>query len=281
MASVAGRGSILVWTSDFRTARRLTRALGERGLRSVWAASLPEAIASVDREFPRAVACTLTGHGPSLIDLETLAAYQLLGHSFVALSPPPFWALTDRPAKYAPQIESLGLDIELVSAPSGATVLAERMAASFGEERLLPVSARDEGALILMEKRAEASYLARYFGARGLQARAAEGEREALESIRFRPPGMLVCEDFTLRTDEGSALWGWIENRGQPLPVVLVTGDREWIAHASPHAIPRSVISILGRPVSARALEAVMRRLLRVAHGTRVKLDEEREVTVP
>ena len=83
---------ILVWMRDGRLAARLRTGLEAQGLASTWAASLPEAIASVDPCFPLAVAGTLEGLAPSLMDIETLLAYLSLGHQSVSLPSIPIWA---------------------------------------------------------------------------------------------------------------------------------------------------------------------------------------------
>ena len=86
------KGHVLIWMRDAMLAERLRVALAYLEYESTWAVALPEAIAVLDRSFPRAVVCTLRGQTPSLMDLETLFAYQVLGHRFITLPQVPIWA---------------------------------------------------------------------------------------------------------------------------------------------------------------------------------------------
>jgi ActR/RegA family two-component response regulator len=250
---------------EFRMAQRICRAFQQEGARAVWAASLPEAIAAMDRDFPVAVACTLLGHGPSLIDLETLVAYQVLGHPFVTLPPLPIWALTPDAGAYAREIEVLDLPVHLVPLELGPGEVLGRMSPILHEAQAACLTSRAGEVLLLMERPEEGRYLARYFSARGLEMHVAQDPPEVLARLQQRTPAVLVCEDFTLRQEAGSALWGWLARAGRTPPIILITSDPEWLTHVSLRAIPRNVISILTRPIQARALGAALRRLLRAA----------------
>ena len=266
MGDSARQGSILVWMREFRMAQRICRAFQQDGAPAVWAASLPEAIAAVDRDFPVAVACTLLGHSPSLIDLETLVAYQVLGHPFVTLPPLPVWALTADAGAYAREIEALGLPVHLIPLELGPGEVLGRMGPMLHEAQVGDLTSNRAGeVLLLMERPEEGGYLARYFSARGLDVRVAQDPPEALARLQRRTPAVLVCEDFTLRQEAGSALWGWLDRAGRTPPIILITSDPEWLTHVSLRAIPRNVITILTRPIQARALGAALRRLLRSA----------------
>lgn len=265
MTTSAGEGRILVWMRDHRMARRFRAAFAGRGAGTVWAASLPEAIAAVDRDFPAAVACTLSGHSPSLIDLETLVAYQVLGHRFVALSALPVWALTSDAPAHAREIASLDLPVRLVPAELGVAALVDSMAGFLAASRSVRRrEGRGDEVLLLSERADEGRYLARYLVARGVAARAAEDPADALALLRRGGCPIVVSEDFSLRCEEGSALWGWLSGVGEGVRVILISTEVEWLKRVSPLALPRNVVCILERPVRAQALEATLRRLLRI-----------------
>ncbi|MCK4411958.1 MAG: hypothetical protein KAY32_00305 [Candidatus Eisenbacteria sp.] len=266
-------GHILVWMRDAILADRVRSTFGEARYRTTWAAALPEAIAAVDREFPSAVACTLLGKTPSLMDLETLLAYRALGRHFASLPPLPIWALTEHAAELAREIDLLDLPVRLVPLASGAEELVRQVCAALRGERCEQCERRTDHeldsreVLLLLEKPEQARFLARYLAARGIRARVVRGPDEALGRLRRRGAGILVCGDFTLRQGAGSALWGWLERQGHRLPVLLVASDGEWLTHVSPLALPQGIVNVLAQPIQVGALEAALRRLLRLSTG--------------
>ncbi|MFH1144496.1 MAG: hypothetical protein V1774_08140 [Candidatus Eisenbacteria bacterium] len=261
----AAAGRVLVWMRDHRLARQLCAAFERRGVEAVWAAALPEAIAALDREFPAAIACTLTGTSPSLIDLETVVAYQALGHAAVSLSPPPVWALTDDARRYASEIGDLGLAVQLIPREIGREEVVARVMDHVQGAGRPAIPGEGPVPVILFERPAEAAFLARHLCARGVWARSAETPVIALAALAQRSPALLVCEDYTLRRGAGTELWGWLAGPGRDTRVILIGTDAEWLTHVSPLGLPHNVVCMLSKPIQARALEATLRRLLRIA----------------
>lgn len=258
-------GHILVWMRDAALADRLCRAVAHHGLTTTWAAALPEAIGSLDRHFPRAVVCTLRGKTPSLIDLETLLAYQVLGHSFICLPQVPIWALTPDPERYAGKVADLGIPIHLVPDSAGSEDLLEGMATAglLEAPRRRPAGeAEGSDLLLVLPHLEEGRYLSRYLERHGFAVTLATDPWEALGLLRRRSFRVLVSGDFAGRRDGGS-YWHEIEARWGCLPVLLLAGDEAWQAQVAPQELPRGIAGMLPRPVPAAALEACLRRLLR------------------
>ena len=51
------------------------------------------------------------------------------------------------------------------------------------------------------------------------------------------------------------------------LPVLLIATENEWLAQVSPLALPQGIVNVLAQPIQVRALEAALRRLLRLHAG--------------
>ena len=267
---------ILVWMRDSSLGGRVCRGLERRGFATTWAASLPEAIAAIDRDFPCAVACTLRGRTPPLIDLETVYAYLTLGHGFVSLPPVPIWALTSDPARYATDTEVLGMPVRLVPYDAGVEGLVgdivgalrpgpgPRSAATRPESCAEPLPV-----LLLLSQVGEATFLARYLGARHMGARVATEVEEAIAWLDRCPFGAVVAEDAG-GEPRRRVLWEKVASLASPPPIVLIASGHEWLRRASPLALPRGVACTLRKPIRAQILEACLRRLLRVAppHAT-------------
>jgi hypothetical protein len=250
---------------DASLAGRLRVAFDRCNYVTTWAAALPEAIHALDHHFPSAVACTLHGRTPSLIDLETLLAYQVLGHAFVSLPQTPVWALTRRVTEYAPGIEALRLPIQLVPEETGAEAFADEIAHALRHHatRARAASAGAPEVLLALGRADEGRYLARYLATCGITARTAAGPREALRRLRERPYQVLVSEEFNeLRA--GGSYWREIEERWRRTPVLLIVADRDRLAHLSPLALPSTTAGALCKPVAAGSLATSLRRLMRI-----------------
>ncbi len=270
MRDSAGRGHILVWMHDAALARRVRQMLKARGFATTWAAALPDAIAAVDRDFPVAVACTLQGRTPSFIDLETLHAYQALGHRVLALSPTPIWALAVNPAIHAPEIDALRMPVHLLPFDLGPEALIDEMMRSLCAGGPAAAARRGSGpeglvrheipeALLVLENAAEAAYLARYLLTRGLPARAAQNAAEAQARLCDAPVGVLVLEDGA------TTAWRALALQCHGRPILLVASDSARMARISPLAMPHAVAGTLSKPIRAQLLEACLRRLLRIS----------------
>ncbi len=267
----AGREDhVLVWIRDRDRAAHLCRTFHRSGLAADWAASLPEAIALLDRVFPRAVACTLEGNSPSFMDLETLLAYLAIGHGSVSLPPIPIWALTPDPAAHAPHVENLGIRVHLIPAEMGLEGLAAELVHCLGREAWSPVllAAGPTQVLYLSADGRVGFYLSRYLTSRGLPTLSVESLGQALELLAEQPFGALVADlrdEFSGRQFLGEAARRW------PGVPILVHGEGEgWLARLAPADLPRNLVGLLAHPVSAQAVEASLRRLLRIPPTRRV-----------
>lgn len=261
---------VLVWMRDSSLSDRLCRGLERYGFATTWAASLPEAIAAIDRDFPCAVACTLRGHTPSLMDLETVSAYLTLGHRFVSLPSVPIWAFTPDPARYSAEAEALGMPVRLVPYDAGLEGLIQdvictlRPAATADLPRLARASCAEAlPVLLVIPNAGEASFLARYLRARHMGVRVAAGLEEAVGWLGKCPFGAVVAEDSG-DDPRGRALWTAVERAVPSPPIVLIASGHGWLRHASPEALPHGIACTLRKPIRAQILEACLRRLLRI-----------------
>lgn len=265
MRSFVPEGQILVWMRDAALAERMRLTFVRHRYATTWAAALPEAIAALDRHFPDAVACTLRGRTPSLMDLETMLAYEVIGHPWVSLPQTPIWALTHEPGVYASQIEALQLPIRLAPAGLGLDAFVEEIVHSIRAGASIRRAAIDDSrsVLLALARADEGQHLARYLRAHGISARSAAGPRETLRALRAQPVSVLVSEAFDDLRDGGS-YWREIEERWWRLPVLFVASSCEKLARLSPLAFPRGTAGALSRPIPAGNLAASLRRLLRV-----------------
>jgi hypothetical protein len=250
---------------DAALAERLRLVFARHHYATTWAAALPEAIAAMDRHFPDAVACTLRGHTPSLMDLETILAYEVLGHPWVSMPQTPIWALTLDPGIYPSRIETLQLPIRLAPVGLGLEAFVEEIVRSISSSASFRRTALDDSrpVLLALERVDEGQHLVRYLRAHGISARSAAGPRETLRALRSQPVSVLVSEAFDGRRDGGS-YWREVEERWGRLPVLFVASSRERLARLSPLAFPRGTAGALSRPIAAGNLTASLRRLLRV-----------------
>lgn len=253
---------------DSSLADRLRRGLERCGFATTWAASLPEAIAAIDRDFPCAVACTLRGRTPSLMDLETVSAYLTLGHRFVALPQVPIWAYTPDPSRYVHETEVLGLPVRLMPYDAGLEGLIQDMLGVLRPAAAEPVSVRPPCAeplpvLLVLPNAGEASFLARYLRTRHIGVRVAAGLEDAMGWLGRCPFGAVVAEDGG--EDPGHrALWKAAEQATPAPPIVLIASGHGWLRRAAPDALPRGIACTLRKPIRAQLLEACLRRLLRI-----------------
>lgn len=254
---------------DGSLAERLGRTLFRSGCASTWVASLPEAIGALDRHFSLAVACTLHGRTPSLMDLETLLAYQAIGHPGLTLPPTPVWALTPLPAAYAEEIEALDLPVHLCPSELGSEGLVAQMLPLLRRRGSAVPSLWEAGAapgaidaLLALEGAEEADLLSRYLASRGIRARAVSKPRDAVRVLRRQPVRVLVSEAFDGRRD-GQSYWREVEERWQGMPVLFIGTDGERLGRLSPLALPRGTAGALCRPIPAGVLASTLRRLLR------------------
>ncbi len=255
---------VLVWIRDRDRAACLCRAFHQSGLAADWAASLPEAIAHLDRFFPRAVACTLEDNAPSLIDLETLLAYLAIGHGSVSLPPIPIWALSPDPASHAPHIENLGIPVHLSPTEVGLEGLAAEVVHWLAREAWTPIllAAGPVQVLYLTADARVGFYLSRYLTSRGLPTAAVDTPAQAIELLAQQPFGALVADlrdEFTGRQFLTDAALRW-----PSLPVVVHGAGDGWLARVAPADLPRNLVGVLAHPVKAQAVEVTLRRLLRI-----------------
>jgi len=262
---------ILVWMRDSDLADRLRHGLERHGFATTWAAALPEAIAAIDRDFPCAIACTLRGRTPSLMDLETIHAYQTLGHRSISLAPVPVWALAPDPSRHASEIEVLGMPVRLLPYDLGAEGLLREMLRCLRPEEesvvdplaTIAPSFEPQPVLLLLSHAGEAAYLARYLRARRIDARVAGGPEEAWDSLTRTAFGVLVGEEGAA-DPRWRGFWTRIRSERADLPIVLIASGEAWLSQVSPLSLPRGLACTLRKPVRAQILEACLRRLLRV-----------------
>jgi DNA-binding response OmpR family regulator len=255
---------VLVWMRDSSLADRLRRGLERNGFATTWAAALPEAVAAIDREFPCAIACTLVGRTPSLMDLETAHAYLALGHRFVSLPPVPVWALTPHAARYASELEVLGLPVHLVPHETGAEGLLGEVLSGLRPGGAAPaVAPAPAPVLLLLGSAGEAAFLSRYLRARHMDPRVPSGPEEALAWLESSTFGALVAEDLGDDAERG-AFWARAEALPSLPPILLVASGQAWLRSAAPAALPRGIACTLRKPIRAHILEACLRRLLRI-----------------
>ncbi|MBD3237143.1 MAG: hypothetical protein GF330_10590 [Candidatus Eisenbacteria bacterium] len=261
------RDPILVWTRELSTAEEFRRALADSGFVTRWAAALHEAIAAVSDDFPRAVVCTLDDEIPSLMDLETLLTYLSMGDESLSLPPIPIWSLSRWPERHAPAIARLGLPVRLLPSAVGSGVLARDVARALGAEAAPDrAPARDAttiDVLLVAPNDAQASRFAGYLRSRGLRARSLADPGEALELLARQSVGAVVTELFATRR----ALLPFLEQiaRVAPTsPVIVITADARWLAARPGRDLLPNVVCTLPKPVKATALEACLRRLLRI-----------------
>lgn len=255
---------------DSSLADRLCRGLERQGFGTTWAASLPEAIAAIDREFPCAVACTLRGRTPSLMDLETISTYLTLGHGFVSLPQVPIWAYTPDPSRYARETEVLGMPVRLIPFDAGLEGLVQDMLGALRPSPAiaLPAPARPACAeplpvLLVLPNAGEASFLARYLRTRHIGVRVAAGLEDAVGWLGRCPFGAIVAEDSG-DDPRGRTLWAAVAQATPAPPVILIASGHGWLRRASPEGLPRGIACTLRKPIRAQILEACLRRLLRI-----------------
>lgn len=258
---------ILIWVRSPALASRTQALLADAGFATCWAASLPEAIAALDRCYPAAVVCTLNGCTPSLIDLETLFAYQALGHPGLIYPPTPAWALCAQPSDYAAQIEALDLPVSLVPASRGPQGVVDELvqavaliATPLGTSRRIQIG---------FARYDEARRLARYLASRGYACRASGGPTETWHQLRQWPCDVLISDIFSSWRSGGS-FWREVEENRSRLPVLLVGRDGAELSGLSPLALPRNLAGAFARPLPIATLEATLRRLLRLGRGVGV-----------
>ncbi len=254
---------VLVWMQHRDPALQLCDAFERGGLVPVWAASLPEAIAVIDRSFPRAVACSLDENAPSLIDLETLLTYLTIGHGAVSLPTVPIWGLTATPTTHGPRIEELELPINMVPMESGLEGLAAEVVHYLKHHCWQQVASEVENhAVVYLGPEPRVGfYLSRYLGARGLTTLfigGADRLLQVLEDVGFQAVVLDVPQ-----AGEGQALLAEIGRRWPALPIVALGEPSGWLAQLSPAALPSGLVCMLPKPVKAETLEACLRRLLR------------------
>jgi len=269
LATSAGPDHVLIWMRDASLADRLRRGLEPYGFATTWAASLPEAIAAIDREFPCAVACTLRGRTPSLMDLETVSAYLTLGHRFVSLPQVPIWAYTPNPSRYADETEVLGLPVRLMPCEAGLEGLIQDMLSALRPKPAAaavparPACAEPLPVLLVLSNAGEASFLARYLRARHIGVRVAAGLEDALGWLGRCPFGAVVAEESG-DDPRGRALWQAAAQATPAPPIVLIASGHGWLRRAAPESLPRGIACTLRKPIRAQILEACLRRLLRI-----------------
>ena len=226
--------------------------------------SLPEAIAALDRCFPCAVACTLDGEAPSLIDLETLQVYLTIGHGSVSLPPIPIWALTARPAYHAKRIGALELPVRLVPRDAGAEALAAEIVHHLGAPaRERQIAESENPQVLYLDPDARVGYyLSRYLGSCGIATRSVETRPAAQEALGRVPFRVLVAD--LLHEGPGMKLLRRIDAHHPLLSVVALGQPGGWLAQLSPREMPRCVTCMLPQPVRAESLVTCLRRLLRL-----------------
>ncbi len=261
---LTGKDAVLVWVRDRDHAAQLCRSFDRSGLASAWAASLPEAIAQLDRLFPRAVACTLERESPSLIDLETLLAYLTIGHGTISLPPIPIWALTSHPRQYAPHIERLDIPVHLVPAEMGYEGLAaEVVHALSGRARYPDLLRTGESHVLYASSDVRVGfYLSRYLTSRGMPTVAIGSTLEAMTLLENQSFHALVAE--VLDEVPGRRFLNTMARRKDHLPMLIHGHADGWLARMAPGDLPRNVVGVLSHPVKAQAVESSLRRLLRV-----------------
>lgn len=262
--SVGDSDYILVWMRDRSQATELCEAFERSGLNALWAASLPEAINTLDRCFPRAVACSLDCDAPALIDLETLLTYLTIGHDSVSLPPIPIWAATARPALYSTRIDALQLPIQLVAADMGPEGLAAEVVHQLQSQGWLrrPVADDTLSVLYMSPDPRVGFYLSRYLGARNIPTLSLQTIDEAfvvLEGGAFRVLVADLPEEESGRVFLKRVKWRWSE-----LPLVLLGDERGWLTRLTPRELPAKLFCMLPKPVRAETLETCLRRLLRI-----------------
>lgn len=270
------RGHILVWTRDLSLANRFRRELESFGFRTSWAAALHEAIAAVSPDFPRAVVGTLDGEVPSLMDLETLLTYLAMGNQSLSLPPIPIWALSDHPERFADEIAQLALPIRLLPTSAGVAALTREVARRFcrGDERrnALPAAAPLD-VLLVEPDDSQASCFAGYLRSCGLQARSMADPGQALALLERQGVRAIVTELFATRR----AVLPFLEQLARlvpEVPVIVITSDPRWLNARPGSRLLPNVACTLAKPVKAAALEACLRRLLRIPAPAPVALSD-------
>ena len=263
---------ILVWMRDRYLATELSEAFERSGLNALWAASLPEAINTLDRCFPRAVACALDGDAPALIDLETLLAYLTIGHDSVSLPSIPIWAATSQPALHSPRIDALELPIHLVSTDIGPEGLAAEVVHQLQSQGWLRRTVAEEALSVLYvspDPRV-GFYLSRYLGARNIPTLSLQTIDEAfvvLEGGAFRVLVADLPDEEPGREFLKRITWRWSD-----LPLVLLGESRGWLSGLTPRELPEKLFCMLPKPVRAETLETCLKRLLRIPTAPTNKL---------
>jgi DNA-binding response OmpR family regulator len=261
------RGHILVWTLNTTLAGRMRQAFEQLGFETTWAAALHEAIAALDRHFPLAIACTLEGEIPSLMDLETLMAYESMGHKFISLPPTPVWALTRADGEYADKVRCLGLPVHLFSPDEGPVALAEEVAQALllPGRNARPLRGEDRFDVLLVDPDDEEGIcFVRYLQSRGIRCLHVTGPEIARETLGKMQFGVVVTEIFEPRGARAPFL-DELAAAACESTVVVVTSANEWLQRVSVASLPRNVACAMGKPVSGQALEVCLRRLLRIA----------------
>lgn len=255
---------ILIWMRDSGEAARLTTGFEREGVRSTWAAALPEAIAAVERAYPAAIAATLHDSvPPSLMDVETLLAYLKMGNASVALPPIPIWARAHPTPALLSRIEELELPIQIVPVEQGMSALRQEIVQYLQALPPARPSATGPARVLYMGTDARVGrVISRYLRAAGMpttDVRGALDVLEALESARYQA----LVADFS-GEPAGRALMRALSDYYQDLPVLAIAETGDWLASLPPHRLPRNLITVLAKPVSARLLELCLGRLLRV-----------------
>ncbi len=255
---------ILIWMRDSGQAARLMTGFERDGVRSTWAAALPEAIATVERAYPAAIASTLHDSvPPSLMDIETLLAYLKMGNASVALPPIPIWARAHPTPALLSRIEELELPVQIVPVEQGMSALRQEIVRYLKALPAAAESPRGPARVLYMGTDARVGrVISRYLRAVGMPTTDVRGALDVLEALENARYQALVA-DFA-GEPAGRALMRALSDYYRELPVLAITETGDWLASLPPHRLPKNLITVLTKPVSARLLELCLGRLLRV-----------------
>ncbi len=250
---------ILTWALDRNFAERIDSLLAGTGIVPVWAAGLPDAISVLDKLFPVGVLCDLDAPAPTLMDLETLLAYESLGHQFVRLPTIPIWALSGRGKEFSERLSELGLPITLIDRKGGVEGLVQGMLAG------LPLPSGGgltlEEPVVVADSKDSGVFLSRYLVSRAIDSTLVVSPGGVLDRLASDGASAFVIGFASLK--DSVALAEDLCAQAPRTPVILLVPS-DAPRDALPAELPANVVCVVERPVKAHLIEACLRRLLRL-----------------